>query len=385
MTLSTSTSPVADSEPVPGGALNFAHVLDLSESVAGQFCCRMLADYGAEVTLIEPPTGSVIRSKGPFHDADGPGRESQLFFHLNLGKKSMVVDQATESGRQLLLSLARKADVIVIPLGVDREALRTASPNAIVATVSPFGEDGPMRDWRGTEMIYQAMSGMMIQNGAAEREPLYGTGERASYCGGLAAYISILSALMVRERCGKSQHVAVDMAHTAASMTYPFALQYEYNGSFEHRGNRGQPLLELKCADGYMSAWVRPHQFATICEVMQAPDLATDSHFMTAAARQDNFKELLVLLQRAVANQSAPDIVAKLQSQRIVAACCFYPDQLGPQAPHLKERKFWHEVDTPTGPRPALGPQFRMSRTPRRPLEALREVARGRLDAKVAR
>ena len=345
-----------DNSPTALGAFR---MFDLSESIAGQFCCRMLADYGAEVTLVEPPEGSVTRRLPPF--GDGPSG-SPLFHHLNLGKSSLVVDRTTAEGRALLDDLAKVADVFVVPAGFDRAGLRKLNPQLIVAVVSPFGEDGPMRDWRGTEMIYQAMSGMMIQNGRNDREPLYGVGNRGSYCAGLATYSSILSALLVRERTGVAQEVAIDIAHTVASMTYPFALQFAYNGTTEGRDERIRPLVEVECADGWMAIFIRANGFDAMCEGLDAPDLITDPRFATGEARRDNFKELVAEIQTRVRSRKAGDVVNALALRRVVAACCFKPTQLAPDAPHLKARDYWQTA----GGRLALGPQFRMSRTPRR-------------------
>ena len=133
------------------GALRDIRVLDLSDSIAGQFCCRMMADFGAQVTLVEPPAGSPTRAMLPFDPArDGVG--SLLFFHLNLGKDSIVIDRGSEQGRMALLELARAADVIVVGLDADREALCQANPACVIALVSDFGDDGPYRRWRGSEM-----------------------------------------------------------------------------------------------------------------------------------------------------------------------------------------------------------------------------------------
>jgi crotonobetainyl-CoA:carnitine CoA-transferase CaiB-like acyl-CoA transferase len=342
-------------------ALGAFRVFDLSESIAGQFCCRMLADYGAEVTLVEPPEGSITRRLPPF-GRDGADTASALFHHLNLGKNSLVVDHTTAEGRALLGELAKVADVFVVPAGFDRASLRALNPKLIVAVVSPFGEDGPKRDWRGTEMIYQAMSGMMIQNGRNDREPLYGVGDRGSYCAGLATYSAILSALLVRERTGTAQEVAIDIAHTVASMTYPFALQFAYNGTLEGRDERIRPLVEVECADGWMAIFIRANGFEAMCEGLEAPDLITDPRFATGEARRDNFKELVAEIQARVRSRKASDVVNALALRRVVAACCFKPTQLGPDAPHLKAREYWQKA----GDRLALGPQFRMSRTPRR-------------------
>lgn len=343
-------------------ALGFLRVLDLAENIAGQFCARMLADYGADVTLVEPRGGSVTRHMGPFRNTN----ESLLFEHLNLGKSSVIIDQKSAAGTALLADLAKTADVIIVPAGFNRAALRAANPTCIINMVSPFGEDTPKSHWRGTEMIYQAMSGMMIHNGRHGGVPLYGVGNRASYCAGVAAYDATLAALMVRGRTGVAQDIAVDIAHAAASMTYPFALQYSYNGSFEERGMRGQPLIEVKCRDGWIAIWIRVGHFAVVCEQLGLPHLITDPRFAKEDDRKANFPELIAEVQRHVADAIGSDIVNALQAKRVVAACCFQPTQLGPEAEHLMVRDFWQTLQTPEGPRLALGPQFRMSRTPRR-------------------
>ena len=103
-------------------ALSGLRVLDLSDSIAGQFCCRMMADFGAEVTLVEPPSGSPTRTMPPFDPAkDGTG--SLLFFHLNLGKGSIALDRTTDRGRARLLELVKFADAVVVGVDADRDAL----------------------------------------------------------------------------------------------------------------------------------------------------------------------------------------------------------------------------------------------------------------------
>ncbi len=122
------------------GALAGIRVLDLSDSIAGQFCTRMLADYGAEVLLLEPPGGGAMRRARPVAQ-DGT---SFAFRHLNTGKGSVVLD-GSPGGRARLLALAAEADAIVIGPEADRVALEAAAPGAVVCTVSPFGTDGPWR------------------------------------------------------------------------------------------------------------------------------------------------------------------------------------------------------------------------------------------------
>lgn len=366
-------------------ALGFVQVLDLSENIAGQYCCRMLADYGAEVLLIEPPAGSAVRRMGPFQETPGAESESLLFHNLNLGKSSIVIDQTTAEGMQNLERLIKTADIIIAPAGFDRTHARSINPHCIINTVSPFGEGSPKSSWRGSEMIYQAMSGMMTHNGRHDREPLYGVGHRASYCAGIAAYTATLAALMVRERTGIAQDAAVDIAHTAASMTFPFALQYSYNGSFEERGRRADQLIEVKARDCWIAIFIRANMFAPTCEGLGAPQLATDPRFEKDADRRQNFQELVSEVQKIVANRNGNDVVSALQSRRVVAACSFRPTQLGPAAEHLKVRDFWQTLDSSRGSKFALGPQFRMSLTPRcapRPAPILND-GRGKIAAGV--
>lgn len=360
-----STNKMAAAEVKPA-ALELIRVLDISENVAGQYCCRMLADYGADVMLVEPPSGSAIRQMGPFRQAPGEASESLLFHNLNLGKRSIVIDQTTAQGMRGLDDLIGLADIVVVPAGFDRKHARAVNPHCVIQTVSPFGEGAPAGDWRGSEMIYQAMSGMMTHNGRHDRKPLYGVGHRASYCAGIAAYTATLAALIVRERTGVAQDVAVDIAHTAASMTFPFALQYSYNGSFEERGRRADQLIEVKTRDCWIAIFIRAGMFVPMCEGLGASQLATDLRFEKDADRRENFQELVSEVQELVANRKGSEVVSGLQARRVVAACSFRPTQLGPDAEHLKVRNFWQTLDSSQGPKLALGPQFRMSLTPRR-------------------
>ncbi len=343
-------------------ALQGIRVLDLSQSIAGQFCGRMLADYGAEVTLVEPPGGSALRRQGPFRDAEA--RHSLLFFHNNTGKTSVTLDISTLSGRERLTALARGADVVIVEPGMDPVVLRAANPDCVLATISGFGTDGPYRQWQGTEMIYQALAGIMRRNGEAGREPLHGCGDRASYGAGVAAYIAILAALHARPWIQGGQDVAVDIAETTAAMANPFVTQYLYNGIEEPRG-RPMPFARLACRDGWVGIYLHVHLWPALCEAVGLPDLVRDPRFAPAKARLENWAELEDILQRQVGEWSAGDLLARVQSKKIVAAQAYSLVELRRNNPHLDARDYWETVDTPDGSQTILGPQFRMGATPR--------------------
>ena len=359
------TPPAGNLPDLADGALKAFRVLDLSESAAGQFCGRMLADYGATVTLVEPPAGSGLRRQGPT-DAQDPTGPSTLFFHLNHGKSSLTLDIAQPSGWKLLLRLVARADVVIVGPGPDRAALQAANPQAVIAFVSGFGDDGPLAGWRGTEMIYLAQSGMMNHNGVSGREPLYGCANRASIAAGVAAYIAVLTALYARPRVGRGQQVQVDIAETISSLWYPYPVQHAYNGWLEPRGERGQPLGFVQCRDGWVAFWIHEHHWADATKALGAPHLLQEARFTGASTRQKHWNELVEVIQGIVADWSADEFVDRWQHYDLIVAKAWRANDLFAAHPHLHARNYWERVPTAKGDRPILGPQFRLSRTPRR-------------------
>ena len=347
------------------GALSGLRVLDLSENISGQFCGRMMADFGASLTLIEPPSGSVLRNMPPFDPvADGVG--SLLFFHLNLGKESVVIDRSTADGEARLLDLVKTADAVIVGKDCDCDVLSAANPQCVVTTVSDFGVDGPYAHWRGSEMIFQALSGMMRVNGLEGREPLYGVGHRAQYAAGVGAYIATLAALYARPAIGRGQQVALDIAFNTWSMAPPASVEYAYSKLIDPRGDRRSPFFVVKCRDGWVAVWVHLHVWRGLCELLGMPELEHDPRFAQGKVRQDNWAALVEIIQKRVADWSGDEFLEKLLSARVAAAKAYTPTQLFSKTPHLTGRNYWESVPTASGPRPILGPQYRLSATPRR-------------------
>ena len=343
-------------------ALAGIRVLDISDSIPGQFCGRMLADHGADVVLLEPPQGSPVRRTGPFH----PDGSSLRFFHLNTGKSSITLDRATASGGVLLADLVTGTDVIIAGPNIERDALRQVNPRCVTALTSDFGDDGPLRHWHGTEMIHQSLAGAAHRNGSHDREPLFGTADRAAHGAGVAACIAILAALYAREDTGRGQDVSADVAQTTSSMTNPFMTQYAYSGLVEPRGERRLPLIRVLCRDGWLGVWIHLHRWRAACEAFGLAALADDPRFAGPKTRLDNWPALMALFQDVARNERADDLLHALLNGHVVAARAYRLTELWNGCDHLTARGFWEQVETPNGPRPILGPQFRMSATPRR-------------------
>ena len=188
-------------------ALGQFRIIDLSTGVAGPLCTKMFADYGSDVIKVEPPgSGDPSRSIGPFFHDDPHPEKSLLFFYLNCNKQGVTLNPETVAGRNLLLSLIEDADVLVesFPagylesLGLGYEELEKVNPGLVVTSITPFGQDGPHRDFAGNDLIYYAMSGMMYSSGAHDREPLKHGHPQSYYMGGMTAAYATSAALFSR-------------------------------------------------------------------------------------------------------------------------------------------------------------------------------------------
>jgi crotonobetainyl-CoA:carnitine CoA-transferase CaiB-like acyl-CoA transferase len=328
-------------------------VADRSGTVAGQFCGRLLADFGAEVWLELSASEATIAAGG------GSGT-SPLDLHLNLGKRTGPAPSAP--------------DVVLCAPEDDAEALRARHPAAIVVTITGFGEDGPRAHWQAPEIVLQAASGMMISNGIRGREPLYGTGQRASYAAGLAAYIQTLASLRARTRSGQGDRVRIDAAETASAMAFPYVLQAIYNGTDRRRGDQDIPAGEVLCQGSWVCLWVYSNRFERLCRALGLEHCLTDPRFAEVRDRANNWGPFFALVQEKVADRDPDAFVAELQGLDIIAARAFRISELH-HSRHLAARGYWRRV-TIAGEEYVLpGAVFRMSATPARENQGAADAA----------
>ncbi|WP_162183321.1 CaiB/BaiF CoA transferase family protein [Neorhizobium vignae] len=339
-------------------ALDGLRVVDLSNTLAGQYCARLLADFGADVTLVEPPEGSPIRQMPPFSVAE-PGL-SLRFWHLNTGKRSIILDQTDTGGQEMLNAMLSAADIAILPEDFDAENIAHLNRACIAACVTAFGGDGPLKEWRGPEIVLQALSGMMNNNGAYGREPLYGVGERASFAAGQAAYIGIMAALHERHSSGLGQVVTVDAAETAAAMCFPYVMRHIYNGSIHTRKDQTIPAGQVKCGDGWVCIWIYNHRWRAVCTALDLLSLEADPRFSEPQVRRVNWETLYEIIQDKVKDWSAEELVDRLQKAQIIAAKAYRPSEQIHNR-HLSGRHYWEKVEGGL----ILGPPFRLSATPR--------------------
>ncbi len=200
------------------GSLAGFRVIDLTQAVCGPFCSMQLGDAGASVIKVEPPEGDAARKMGP----PFVGKESAVFLSLNRNKKGIVVNHKTGEGRDLVRLLARDADVFLEDLGPGEAAkvglgyndLKRENPRLVYCAISPFGEEGPLRDLPGAELVIQAMAEYAASLGKIGDPPIRLGADVASLNTGIMAAQAIFGALFHRERTGEGQRVAVNQFAT---------------------------------------------------------------------------------------------------------------------------------------------------------------------------
>jgi crotonobetainyl-CoA:carnitine CoA-transferase CaiB-like acyl-CoA transferase len=332
-------------------------VLDVSTSLAGNFCSRLFADFGAEVTLVEPPGGSPLRRQGPYYDGSVTAEDSILFWHLNTCKMSATIDLSTASGAEVLRRLVRRSQALVAD---DPWLAEELSPEVDGHTclITDFAPDGPYARWRSDELVQQALGGSMYVTGEAGREPLYGFGERAAYAAGVAAYISLLVALLAGRR--PRQLARIVTHEVVASMGQNFTTQLAYSGVVERRGENRRPRALLRCADGWAVIFVMPGNWPDVCAGLDRPDLAGDGRFAAYPDLVANWHEASDELARTVRAVPVKEVVAALAPRGIVTAAVRTPSEMLAD-PDMVARGFPESATGPDGPRRVLGPVARIS------------------------
>jgi len=272
-------------------------VLDVTHVVAGPFCTMLLANAGAEVIKVEPPTTGE-RSRSPGLDIPGGPREpvSLQYVRVNRGKKGITLNLRHEEGRLLFIELAKKADVVVEnfrpgamrKLGLDYETLKALCPTLIYATISGFGRRddlrGPYSDWAANNPSIQAMSGLMDVTGDRDGPPVLMGASIGDTVPGLWAAYAIMLALQHRRATGAGQHVDVAMydcmvVHNDTAVPF-YDLTKVSPG--RRREDMWSPQLRLAASDGYvvLSGTANPRAWARLWQAAGRDDLAKDDRYL---------------------------------------------------------------------------------------------------------
>ncbi len=340
-------------------------VVSLEHAVAGPFCTRQLADYGARVIKVERPgSGDFARD----YDQTVRGLSSH-FVWLNRGKESVTLDLKQPDARAALQRLLARADVVVQNLApgassrleLDFKALAPKFPRLIVADLSGYGEEGPYRDKKAYDLLIQAEAGLISITGGAAEPSRCGI-SIADIAAGMYAYSGILIALFQRERTGSGTRVEVSMLEALAEWM-GYALYFGgYGGKPPPRSGATHPAIAPygphRAGDGrdVIFGIQNEREWAVFCrEVILRPELVADDRFVTNSRRVEHRSDLTHLIEQAFAGASADQIVHLLDRAGIANGRLNQIDDVLAH-PQLKARSRWRTVATETGPIEALLP-----------------------------
>jgi alpha-methylacyl-CoA racemase len=355
-------------------------VLDLSRLLPGGFCSLLLADFGADVVKVEDTgMGDYVRWSPPYYDGADQTARGALFLALNRGKRSIRIDLKTDAGKDVLLRLARDADVLLESfrpgvldrLGVGYERLKEVNPRLVYCAITGYGQDGPNRDRSGHDMNYLGLGGLLGLTGEADGPPVQSAGQIADIGGGaLMGAIGVLVALRERERSGEGQFVDCSMFDGSLSWLAMVAAEAFATGASRRRGDvmlAGSLTCyrPYKCTDGYVTLGaLEPKFWRAWCEGVGREDLVNHAFDPPGSDTHRAVSEIFAQRTR--------------EDWRAFASehdCCLEPvleleEVLDSEL--VAAREMVVELDQPGSERPVklLGVPIKLSRTPGDPTRA---------------
>lgn len=274
-------------------------VIDLTTAMSGPFCTMILADYGADVVKIEPPAGDQARTWGPLDEATG---ESEYFAIFNRGKRSVSLNLKAPQGKAMLFDLIRDADLVVenfkpgvtAKLGIDYAAVREVNPAILYASVSGFGQTGPLSHRPCYDIVAQAMSGILDLTGYPDQDPVKVGPCIIDHTSGLYLVIGILMALHHRDMTGEGQYIDVAMLDSAFSITENMPTYVARGHGVPQRRGCADPSItpfdSYRCKDGFLVIGIgNDALWESFCKATGLTALLEDPRFATNWDRTVNY------------------------------------------------------------------------------------------------
>ena len=356
---------------MPDGLLPGVRVLDVGQGISGPYCAKILAQMGAEVIKVEPPEGDSARRTGPFPGDSPHPEKSGLFLATNANKQGITLDLSSSVGAAAFRKLAAGADIVIENPppdaleghGLGYESLKNANPGLVFTSITPFGNRGPYKDFKATDLVLYHMSGHAHGMLGAVKDPdsdppIRAGGHQAELVGGMAAATATLMALYRKRMTGQGSRIDISSFEAMVTQLISGLANSAYGRPAPPRdlakveeaaigGMVGAIGGILLCNDGYVAISPREDaQWERWLQVMGGPPWATDERYATRDARQRNSPSLWKLLSDWSINHSKHEIARMGQEQRVP---CFpvntVQDLLSDE--HLAHRGFFVEMEHP--------------------------------------
>lgn len=362
----TSSSKSVDpsrTQKTPGGSgpdcpLSGMLVLDFTRILGGPYCTKLLADLGAYVIKVEPPSGDHYRNRGPFKDG-----VSTLFLQLNRGKHSLCIDLKNPVGADLMRQLATKCDVLVENfrpgvmerLGLDYSTLKECNRKLVYCSISGFGSSGPLARRSAFAPIVHAYSGFDEAFGRYARNDMSINNPHlvADVAGGLTAFAAIQTALLSRCLRGTGDKIDVSLLEVMLSLQ-PFEVQAAQISP------RQEQILYRALRTLDVSIVVAPttqENFYALCAAIGREDMRDSDLYNNIRAREQNWNSLTDEIEAWTKLRSADDCEKILVAAGVPAAKYLSTEEIL-RHPHLAESRFFHKIDDRVGSHLEMGMPF---------------------------
>jgi len=348
--------------------LSDVKVLDFTRHIAGPYCTKLLADYGADVVKVEMPgQGDPARKMGPFLKDEPHPEKSGLFLHCNTNKRSITCNLKSEWGLKVMKELVREADIVVENfrpgvmgrLGLEYETLQTVNPNLIMVSISNFGQTGPYRDFKASDLIIYGMGGSMNTCGLPDREPTKKALTAVLFSTGNLAAVAVMISLYAARTQGVGQHVDFSLFEAqmgSIDRRMSDLLAYAYNNEITPKEDPREmyafPFGIQPCADGHWELSGIGGLWPGVGVMMDMPELINDPRFNNILAQMQpgHREEFYALFIPWSFEHTKAELVKKGQESGILCGPLFSMEEVLSD-PHFHERGFWAQIDHPVAGR----------------------------------
>jgi crotonobetainyl-CoA:carnitine CoA-transferase CaiB-like acyl-CoA transferase len=343
-------------------AFDKVKVLDLTEGIAGPYCTKLLADFGAEVIKIEKPgTGDWTRTIGESTGDTQELESSGTYFYLNTNKKSVTLDIRIEEGLEILKELIKNTSVMVenlepgqiASLGLTQELLKELNPKIIITSISAYGQTGPYRDYKATNFTVYGTGGAMYTQRPGTRpmdKPVVEGGYQADYSTGLLSYIATVSALINRSKTEKGMSIDISAMESVASTLMGHVTEYSYLGLSRRTSPfaiHGYPIgYSVPCKDGWISLTPGVGGAPNIAFLIERPELQDDPLLADTRTRMANPDKLDELMTPWLKERGKWEVTKAAQELRLAFTPVLNPEEVMDDE-QIKAREFFAEVDHP--------------------------------------
>ena len=320
-----------------------------------------MADQGANTVKVEPPGwGDPARHEPPFINGIPDPDGSTIFLAFNTNKKGITLDLEKTQGRELLLRLVADSDVLIESyppghlesLDLGYQVLKQTNPRLIVSSITYFGQTGPYRNYRGGDLVAQALGGFLnAVTGSADRPPMGTALEQMEITAARNGVIAIMSALLLRQQTGEGQHIDLSTMESAISTPSGLIQPYSFTGRSPKRGGSDGNVMDgmhLPTKDGEVTlttAGTGGRPMEAWSEFLEEPRLL-DTKFATQSTRLEYWEELYDLVAPKLASWNNLDLMREAMARGLVIGLVQTPQQVV-DSPHLAERGYFVELDHP--------------------------------------